>query len=79
MGMLYWATWRYIQEDLDELHRRIMLDSIVFAFFVTMTLVVGVGALSNFSELPSINLLWVFFVAEPLRGLGLVVAVRKYR
>jgi len=79
MGMLYWATWRHIQEDLDELHRRIMLESIVFAFFVTITLAVALGVLSNFSELPAINLLWVFFTAELLRAAGLVLAVRKYR
>ena len=79
MSILYWGTWRYIQEEPDELHRRITVESIVFAFFVTMTLAVGVGTISNFADLPRINLLWVFFIGEPLRGLGLVLAVRKYR
>jgi len=77
IGFIHWTTWRYMQ-DLDELHQRIMLEGFAFSYFGTMTLVAGVGIFGLANKTP-FDVLWVYVFAEFLRGIGLVVAGRKYR
>ena len=77
MGVLYWTMWRYMQ-DLDELHRRVMFEAIAFSFVVTMTLAVTLGVLELVIP-TNIGIIWAFVMSEPLRGVGLVLASRKYR
>ena len=77
IGFIYWTTWKYTQ-DLDEMHQRIMLQGFMFSFCVTMTLVVGFGIYGLAGRQP-IDILLVYVTAEVLRGIGLVVASRKYR
>jgi hypothetical protein len=77
IGIVYWATWRYMH-DLDEMHQRMMLDAIAFSFFTTMTLVVAVG-IAGLARNTPVQILLVYLAAEFLRGLGLVLASRRYR
>lgn len=77
MGFLYWTMWRYLL-DFDELHQRIMLEGIAFSFFVTMTLVVTAG-IAGLAGNVAVDVLLVIVVAEFLRGIGLVLAARKYQ
>lgn len=77
IGFIHWTTWRYMQ-DLDELHQRIMLEGFTFSYLGTMTLVAGAGIFGLANETP-FDVLWVYVVAELLRGVGLVVAGKKYR
>ncbi len=77
MGFIYWSLWRYMQ-DLDELHRQIMFHAIAFSFAVTMPIVVGLGV-GAMAFNTSVDIIWAFLLAEPLRGVGLVLAARKYR
>ncbi len=77
MGFVYRSLWRYMQ-DLDELHRRVMFEAIAFSFFITMTAAIGIGV----AELCfgwSVSIVWAFILGEPMRGVGLVLAARKYR
>jgi len=77
VAFIYWTTWRYVQ-DLDEMHQRIMLEAFAFSFFGTMTVVVGLG-IYGLAARTAFDLIWIYALAEGLRGLGLVVAARKYR
>jgi hypothetical protein len=77
VGFIHWTMWKYIQ-DLDELHQRIMLESYVFSFLVTMTLVAGIG-MFNLAARTAFDILWVYVTAEVFRGIGLVLAGRRYR
>lgn len=77
VGFVHWTMWKYIQ-DLDELHQRIMLESYAFSFLVTMTLVAGIG-MFNLTARTAFDLLWVYVAAEVFRGIGLVLAGRRYR
>jgi hypothetical protein len=77
MGIIYWTTWRYMQ-DLDELHRRVMFEAIAFSFVVTMTLAMTLGVL-ELAFRTNISIVWAFVMGEILRGVGLVLASRKYR
>ena len=77
MGFVYWSLWRYMN-DLDELHRRVMLEAIALSFFITMTTAIGIGV----AELrfgTSVRIAWAFILGELMRGVGLVLAARKYR
>jgi putative Mn2+ efflux pump MntP len=77
MGFIYWSLWRYMQ-DFDELHRQIMFHAIAFSFAMTMPIVVGLGIGAMVFN-TSVDIIWAFVLAEPLRGVGLVLAARKYR
>jgi hypothetical protein len=77
VGIMYWAMWRYMQ-DLDEMHQRIMLEAIAFSFFTTMTLVAFAG-IADLARNTAVNVLLVYVTAEILRGIGLVLAARRYR
>jgi hypothetical protein len=77
IGFIYWTTWKYML-DLDEMHQRIMLEGFMFSFCITMPLVVGLG-IYGLAARWTIDILWVYVAAEILRGVGLVVAGRKYR
>jgi hypothetical protein len=77
IGFIYWTTWRYMQ-DLDELHQRIMLEALAFSFCCTMTLVAGAG-IFGLARNQAVDVLWAYVAAEVLRGVGLVLAARKYR
>lgn len=70
------AFRRYLSQ-LDELSLRIQYEGIAFAFGAILLLGVIAGAWSTVSDF-SINPLAVV-IAEPLRGLGLVLAARRYR
>jgi hypothetical protein len=70
------AFRRYFSQ-LDELSLRIQYEGIAFAFGITLLLGAIAGAASVVTEL-TLNPLWVF-IAEPLRGIGLVLAARRYR
>lgn len=75
-GWVLLAFRRYLSQ-LDELSLRIQYEGIAFAFGITLLLGVIAGASSVVTNL-SVNPLWVL-IAEPLRGLGLVLAARRYR
>lgn len=75
-GWVLLAFRRYLSQ-LDELSLRIQYEGIAFAFGITLLLGVIAGASSVVINL-SVNPLWVL-IAEPLRGLGLVLAARRYR
>ncbi len=77
IAIVYWMLWRYIQ-DLDELHQRIMFEALAFAFFATVTALVlaGVYGLSRGSRF---NVLLIYFFAEIMRGVGVVLAARRYQ
>lgn len=77
IAFVNWTTWRYMQ-DLDELHQRIMLEAYAFSFFGTMTLIAGVG-MFGLATRTAFDVLWIYVAAEMLRGIGLVLAGRKYR
>jgi hypothetical protein len=77
IGFIYWTTWRYMQ-DLDELHQRIMLEAVAFSFFITMPLVVIAGIV-GMTEDVVLDVTWIYVVAEVMRGVGLMIAGRKYR
>ncbi len=77
IGVLYWATWRYMQ-DLDEMYQRIMLEAIAFSFFMTMTLVVLAGV-AGLALRTTMGVFWVYVTAEVLRGIGITVAARRFR
>jgi hypothetical protein len=81
-GVVTWALWtllayrRYFAE-LDELSLRIQHEAIAFAFAATLLLGTIAAAATVVVEV-TFHPLWLL-VAEPLRGLGLVVAARRYR
>ena len=77
VGFVHWTMWKYIQ-DLDELHQRIMLESYAFSFLVTMAFVAGIGVF-NLAARATSDVLWVYVAAEVFRGIGLVIAGRRYR
>ena len=77
LGIVYWATWHSLR-GLDEMHQRIMLEAIAFSFFTTMTLAVFVG-IAGLARRTSIDVVLVFVAAEVLRGVGVIVAARRYR
>lgn len=77
VAFVYWTTWRYMQ-DLDELHQRIMLEALAFSFFGTMTFIVGAG-IFGLAARTTFDVFWFYAVAEFLRGVGLMLAGRKYR
>ena len=60
------------------MHQRIMLEALAYSFFGTMTLVVGAGIFALARNV-AIDILWIHIAAEVLRGVGLVLAARKYR
>lgn len=77
IGFIHWTTWRYMQ-DLDELHQRIMLEGFTFSYLGTMTLVAGAGIFGLMNRTP-LDILWVYVLAEFLRGIGLVIVAKRYR
>jgi hypothetical protein len=70
------AYRRYFSE-LDELSRRIQYEAIAFAFGALMLLGMTAAAATVVTGL-TVHPLWLI-VAEPLRGLGLVLAARRYQ
>jgi hypothetical protein len=75
-GWVLLAYRRYFAQ-LDELSLRIQHEAIAFSFMVMMLL----GFTASFAVIVTdlfIHPAW-FCIAEPVRGLGLVIAARKYR
>ena len=73
---IMWSYYRYVHE-LDELARRVQLEAVLFAFiFVVLGAIVAssVWMFTGWVAHP----IW-FLLAEPVRGLGLVLAARRYR
>ena len=70
------AYRRYFRE-LDELGLRIQLEAIAFAFVVLLCLGFTAGLVAAVTGL-RVHPLWIV-AGEPLRGLGLVLAARRYR
>jgi hypothetical protein len=58
---------------LDELARRLQMEAVLLAYSIVIVAAMTLGALGI-----RISPLW-FVVAEPLRGLGLFLAARRYR
>lgn len=70
------AYRRYFGE-LDELSLRIQLEAIAFAFVTLLFLGFTAGLVAAVTGL-RVHPLWIV-AGEPLRGLGLVLAARRYR
>lgn len=70
------AFRRYFAQ-LDELSLRIQHEAIAFAFAATLLLGVIAGMTSVVTDI-EVHPLWIV-IAEPLRGVGLVLAARRYR
>lgn len=73
---IMWSYYRYVQE-LDELARRVQLEAVLFSF---MFIIVGGIVLSSVWMFTgwTAHPMWVL-LAEPVRGVGLIVAARRYR
>jgi hypothetical protein len=76
VGWILFAYRRYFAQ-LDELSLRIQHEAIVFSFAVTLLVGVTAAAVAVVTDL-NIHPLWLV-IAEPLRGLGLVLAARRYQ
>jgi hypothetical protein len=70
-------AYRRYFANLDELSLRIQHEAIAFSFAVTLLLGVAASAAAVVTHI-SVHPLWIV-IAEPLRGLGLVLAARRYR
>ena len=70
-------AYRHYFAQLDELSLRIQHEAIAFAFGATLLAAVVASAAAVVTDI-TINPLWIV-VAEPLRGVGLVLAARRYR
>lgn len=70
-------AYRRYFATLDESSRRIQLEAIAFAFPAMLFLGLTAGATAMVTDL-TIRPLWIV-LAEPLRGVGLVLAARKYQ
>jgi hypothetical protein len=83
VGVIVWAYVRYLAE-LDELGRLIQLEALALSYGVVMTLGsvwFGLDAV-GFAFARSAPVGWVFgtlVLAEPLRGVALVVLARRRR
>jgi hypothetical protein len=75
-GWIALAYRRYFSE-LDELSWRIQHEAIAFAFGTLLVLGVTAAAATVVTNL-TVHPLWLV-VAEPLRGLGLVLAAKRYQ
>ena len=72
-------SWRYT-EDLDELHRRIMQEGITFSYYVTITAaIIGCFAVQYGWLTASGLFTWILATQIASRGVGLLLAGRKYR
>ncbi len=76
VGWILFAFRRYLAQ-LDELSLRIQYEAIAFSFGMTLLLGVTAASASSVTHL-TVHPGWIV-MAEPLRGLGLVLAARKYR
>lgn len=83
VAAVVWACVRYLAE-LDELSRLIQLESLAFSYGVLMTLAALWCALDQ-AGLPVVRSMsgyWIFvflMLAEPLRGIVLVIQARRRR
>ena len=71
--------YRNYFRELDELSRLIQYEAIAFSYGIVLVLWAAAATAANWA-VPgfTINPAWVF-IAEPLRGIGLVLAARRYR
>jgi len=76
VGWILLAYRRYFAQ-LDELSLRIQHEAIAFSFAVTLLLGFTASTATVVTDL-AVHPLWIA-IAEPLRGIGLVLAARKYR
>ena len=76
VGWILLAYRRYFAQ-LDELSLQIQHEAIAFSFAVTLLLGFTGSAATAVTDL-AVHPLWIV-IAEPLRGIGLVLAARKYR
>ena len=81
VGVVVWAYVRYLAQ-LDELHRSIQLEALALSYgFVMMLAGVWFGlAAAGFAFAQTVPVAWVAFtllLAEPLRGMALVMLARK--
>ena len=63
---------------MDEMHKQIQLEALVFAFCATMFLSISYGFLENVG-FPSVNWMWVGFSMVALWGIGGAIASMRYR
>lgn len=63
---------------MDEMHKRIQLEALVFAFCATMFLSISYGFLENVG-FPAINWMWVGVGMIGLWGIGRTIASIRYR
>jgi hypothetical protein len=71
--------WKYLR-GLDELHGRIMLDGIAFAYYVTLPVALAGCFLVKFGLLSAFALFaWILVTHTVSEGVGRLLAARKYR
>ena len=63
---------------MDEMHKQIQLEGLVFAFCATVLLSISYGFLENIG-FPSVNGMFVGCGMVGLWGIGVVIASMKYR
>lgn len=64
--------------QMDEMHRQIQLEALVFAFCTAVLLSISYGFLENVG-FPSINWIWCGFGMIGLWGIGGTIASMRYR
>ena len=72
-----WALVRFYLR-LDELHRRMQVESLAFAFTGTALLVITYGFLET-AGFPKLTMWWVWTVMAVLWLVGRLIGVRRYR
>lgn len=76
VGWILLAYRRYFAQ-LDELSLQIQHEAIAFSFAMMLLLGVTASAATVVTDL-AVHPLWIV-IAEPLRGIGLILAARRYR
>ena len=76
IGFAAWAVVRAFRR-MDELHQKIQLEALAFAFTCTALACVTYGFLED-SVFPPLSGFWVFMLMVWLWGIGLFLAKRRY-
>lgn len=71
-----WSFYRYVHE-LDELAQRLQFEAVLIAFLFVVLGGIVLFSVSMFTGWVA-HPVWVL-LAEPVRGVGLIVAARRYR
>ena len=72
------GAWIRLFRRMDEMHRRMQLEALAFAFGGTALLVIAYGFL-EVAGFPRLTVWWVWVVMAMLWFVGLFVARRRYR